>query len=145
MNTSSINAEFRRDTNKSPSELEREIDMTRANLESTLEALEHRLSPSDMLGQLWSSFRQHGGEFGGNLGETVKAHPMPALLTTIGIAWMMASNGQRSTGNGYSRHVGNGSGRHRMREAAHDSADRMRATGARMKDKLHRARDAMHR
>lgn len=87
--------DFRRDMQKDPAQLEREIDSTRADLEATLEELEHRLSPSDLLDQLWSQVRRHGGELGGNLGQTLKDNPVPALLTSVGIAWMMASNGRR--------------------------------------------------
>src|SRR5690606_21457673 len=135
-----INAEFRRDTQKSPYELEREIDATRAELQATLEELEHRLSPSDLLGQLWTQVRRHGGEVGGNLGHSLKENPIPALLTSIGIAWMMASNGRHP-----SRYDGNGSGR-RLREGRERmsaAGERMRESGGRVRERMRGAREAM--
>jgi len=132
-----INAEFRRDTQKSPYELEREIDATRAELQATLEELEHRLSPSDLLGQLWGQVRRHGGEFGENLGHSLKENPVPALLTSIGIAWMMASNGRRHDGNGAGRRLREGG--ERMSEAG----ERMRESGGRLRERIRGARDAM--
>lgn len=129
-----INAEFRRDTHKDPHQLEREIDATRAELEATLEELEHRLSPSDLFGQLWSQVRAHGGEFGGNLGKSLKDNPVPALLTSIGIAWMMASNGRPH----------NGGGRASMSaERMRAGRERMRASKHRMRERVHGAREAM--
>src|SRR5690606_16477572 len=122
-------AEFRQDMHKAPDELEREIDMTRAELQATLEELEHRLSPSELLSELWGQVRRHGGEFGGNLGHSLKENPVPALLTSIGIAWMMASNGRHP-----SRYDGNG------RRAA---SERIRESGGRLRERVHEAREAM--
>ena len=113
-----INDEIRRDSRKNPEQLEREIDATRAELQATLEELEHRLSPSDLFEQAWSRVRQHGGEFGGNLGHSLKENPVPALLTSIGIAWMMASNGRHHDGHAGSSRM--------SRQRMHQSRDRMR-------------------
>lgn len=134
----SINAEFRRDTHKDAHELEREIDATRAELQSTLEELELRLSPSDLFGQLWGQVRRHGGEFGGNLGHSLKENPVPALLTSIGIAWMMASNGRHHDGGA------NGSQRVReRRERLRASGERMRESGGRVRERMRGARESM--
>lgn len=128
-----MNDEFRRDSAKSPQQLEREIDATRAELLATLEELEHRLSPTDLINQVWSQFRRHGGEYGGNLGRKLKENPMPALLTSIGIAWMMASNGRHPR-----RHNGNGRER-RMGTAS----ERVRESGGRLRERVQEAREAM--
>lgn len=136
-----INDEFRMDSNKSPQQLEREIDATRAELLSTLEELELRLSPSDLLNQFWSQMRRHGGEFGGNLGQSLKENPMPALLTSIGIAWMMASNGRHHDGASmYESRAHNGNGGSRMRE----TGEHLREKGARVRQRMHDVRDRVH-
>ena len=133
-----INEEFRADTQKRPHELEREIDATRAELLATIEELEHRLSPTDLITQVWTQMRRHGGEFGGSLGQSLKDNPVPALLTSIGIAWMMTANGRprhddmRHT---LPRHAGNGSSR------LHDTGERLRATGNRVRRRMHDAQD----
>jgi ElaB/YqjD/DUF883 family membrane-anchored ribosome-binding protein len=36
--------------------------------------------------------RENGGEFANNLGRSVKENPVPALLTAVGIAWMVAAS-----------------------------------------------------
>src|SRR5690606_33376838 len=149
-----MNDDFRRDTQKSPHQLEREIDATRAELLATLEELEHRLSPTDLVNQFVSQLRRHGGEYGGNLGRKLKENPMPALLTSIGLAWMMASNGRHHDGEsmyGIRRHDGNGNGSGRFRE----TGERMREGGERMgervregmqgvRQRMHGVRDRVH-
>lgn len=122
-----LNDEFRRDSGKGSEELEREIDATRASLLDTLEQLEHRLSPSEMINQALSQMRRHGGEFTGNLGQSLKDHPMPALLTSVGIAWMMASEGRSSGGDGGGRPAG----------------DRLRESGGRMRERWRGASESL--
>ena len=86
-NTSNL----RDDARKDPATLEREIDQTRANMDRTLGALERKFSPGQLLDQAMDFARENGGEFANNLGRSVKENPVPALLTAVGIAWMVAS------------------------------------------------------
>ncbi|MBN1236963.1 MAG: DUF3618 domain-containing protein [Gammaproteobacteria bacterium] len=118
--------DFRRDSAKDPAQLEREIDATRSELMHTLEELERRLSPGDMLNTVLSRVRRDGGEFAGNLGNSVKDHPLPALLAGIGIAWMMAANG-----------------RHHEERIDRPGGGRMRASANRMRERWHGARDSL--
>lgn len=80
------------DARKDPATLEREIDQTRANMDRTLGALERKFSPGQLLDQAMEFARENGGEFANNLGRSVKENPVPALLTAVGIAWMVASS-----------------------------------------------------
>lgn len=129
-----MNDEFRMDSHKSPQQLEREIDATRAELLATLEELEHRLSPADLLNQFMGQARRHGGEFGGNLAQSLKDNPLPALLTSVGIAWMMAaSNG---------RHHNGGAAMSGARMRRHGNG-RMRQAGKRIRERMHDMRDSV--
>src|SRR5690606_10205189 len=89
---------WQEDSRKDPDELEREIDETRAEVQATLYALERKLSPEQLLDRTLGRVRSDGGEFVHNLSESVKNNPMPLLLTSIGLAWMMMSNGRRGNG-----------------------------------------------
>ncbi len=80
------------DARKDPATLEREIDQTRANMDRTLGALERKFSPGQLLDQAMEFARENGGEFANNLGRSVKENPVPALLTAVGIVWMVASS-----------------------------------------------------
>ncbi len=83
---------LRDDAHKDPATLEREIDQTRANMDQTLGALERKLSPGQLLDQAMEFARENGGELANNFGRAVKENPVPALLTAVGIAWMVASS-----------------------------------------------------
>jgi len=83
---------LRDDARKDPATLEREIDQTRANMDRTLGALERKFSPGQLLDQAMEFARENGGEFANNLGRSVKENPVPALLTAVGIVWMVASS-----------------------------------------------------
>jgi hypothetical protein len=83
---------LRDDARKDPATLEREIDQTRANMDQTLGALERKFSPGQLLDQAMAFARENGGEFAANFSQSVKQNPMPALLTAVGIAWMVASS-----------------------------------------------------
>ncbi|MPZ75597.1 MAG: DUF3618 domain-containing protein [Deltaproteobacteria bacterium] len=86
------------DARKDPATLEREIDQTRIQMNQTLGALERKFSPGQLLDQVWSLVREHGGDFTSNLNNSVKQNPMPVILAATGIAWMMvASNRPQST------------------------------------------------
>ncbi|GAC1037170.1 DUF3618 domain-containing protein [Pseudomonas sp. No.117] len=82
--TDQIDAESR----KNPEELEREIDQKRERIEDLVGALESRLSPGQLFDQALSYTKGHSGEFAHNLGTTLKANPVPAVLTSVGLLWL---------------------------------------------------------
>ena len=76
-----------------PDRIERDLGETRARLDSRLSELQERLSPGQILDDLMHYFRgSEGADFGRNLLDNVKANPLPAAVTGIGLAWLMASN-----------------------------------------------------
>jgi hypothetical protein len=79
------------DARKDPETLAREIDATRANLGETLDALQAKLSPGEMIDEVMSMFREHGSGITSNLGHAIRENPMPVLLIGAGVAWMIAS------------------------------------------------------
>jgi hypothetical protein len=80
---------------KSPDAIERKIDARRANIENLVDALENKLSPGQLVDQALAFTRENGGEFFGNLGTSIKSNPMPMLLTTVGITWLMLGQNQK--------------------------------------------------
>lgn len=91
----------RQDGTKSPERLEREVDQARVRVGRTLGELSDRLSPGELLDQALGMAREHGGEFGRNLGAQVKNNPMPMILTSVGISWMMMSSGKNGAAHAY--------------------------------------------
>lgn len=76
---------------KRPEEILAEIDRTRDEMDRTLSAIEHRLTPGQLVDQGLDYLRHSGAaEFVQNLGGTAKQNPLPLALTAIGIGWLMA-------------------------------------------------------
>lgn len=86
---------------RSPDEIERDVERSRARLVGTAEELRHRVSPGNMAEQAMDWLRGSGGtQFMSNLGTTLRDNPMPVLLIAGGIAWLAMSG--RSEGRGWS-------------------------------------------
>jgi len=91
----STHNEIDREAQKDPSTLEREIDQQRAEIGNIVHALESKLSPGQMIDTALGYAKGGGGEFLHNLTDTVKANPVPTLLTSIGLVWLMAGQNRR--------------------------------------------------
>lgn len=92
---------FEEVSQKSPETLEREIDQQRSSIGNIVDALEKKMSPGQLVDQALAYVKDNGGEFFGNLGQNVKANPVPAVLTTVGVLWMMMGS-NRPASAGYS-------------------------------------------
>ena len=75
--------------------IERDLARTRARMDHRLDELQDRLSPGQMLNDALASFTGgDGAEFTQGLVARLKANPLAAALTGVGIAWLMASGGR---------------------------------------------------
>lgn len=79
------------ESHKDPARLEREIDQQRQDINHIVDALENKLSPGQMFDRLVHFGTGNGREFAQNIGNAVKANPVPALLTSLGLLWLYAS------------------------------------------------------
>lgn len=77
---------------KSSAEIEREVEQSRSDIEHTLDAIQDRLSPGQMLDKAMGVFRGGSGDFARNLGDSITANPIPLALIGVGVAWMMYSS-----------------------------------------------------
>ena len=123
-------------SSRDPEAIARAIDETRTEVDETLDALQARLSPGQMLDRAMELVRANGGQFASNLGRTVRDNPFPLILTGVGLAWMMAtsrsSTSAMDTGLSGRRHEGLGDMSERVSAAAADavSASRNRISAA---------------
>lgn len=81
---------IRADSHRDPDALEREVDAQREHLASLVAALEQRLSPGEIANRVFGASKDGGKEFATNLSHTVRANPLPTLLTAAGMAWLYA-------------------------------------------------------
>lgn len=110
-----VKESMKHDLRKDPEELEHEADRIRADFEHTLEALEQRFSPGQMLDQVLEVLRRNGSDFAHNLATQVRNNPLPTLMAGAGITWLIASSARapepRRGGNGTSATLGGAFGR----------------------------------
>ena len=87
------------DKQRNSEEIEKDINQSRERLDTTLNEIEERFSPQQLLNTSYEYLR-HGGanEFVANLGTTIKQNPLPFLVTTAGLGWMMLSQRQPHQG-----------------------------------------------
>jgi hypothetical protein len=71
---------------KSPEILEREIDDARAKLSETLEALQERLQPRQLLGDAAQSVKTRSARLARNVGDTAMQNPLLAIGGGIAMA-----------------------------------------------------------
>ena len=88
-------AEFNTDPgDTSVTELEREVDRERARVSATIDELQSRASVGSLVDQVVKAVGENGGEVSRNLGRSLRDNPLAALLTGVGLAWLMAGSGR---------------------------------------------------
>ncbi len=86
------------DRNRSTTEIEEDIRHTRQDMDETLDALEQKFSPGQLLDKMMHYFGDTPREYVDNLGRVLKQNPVPATLTGISLLWLMASTSSRTNG-----------------------------------------------
>lgn len=77
---------------RDPEQLERAAERLRADLDRTLDALERKLSPSQLLDRSLAYLREHGGDVAIAVGDSVRRNPVPILLTVAGLGWLIVAS-----------------------------------------------------
>lgn len=140
----STNDRIQAESRKDPAELEREIDQQRLRVEQLVEALETRLSPSDLVDRMVGMGKDGGREFVTNLSHTVRANPMPTLLTAAGMLWLYSQK-DRPVERDLQSSASDGDD-HSLRDSVSDKWDATKERAGSAKDftnrKLHGAGDS---
>ena len=90
--------EIRNAPARDPAELQSEADAARESIQRTIESLDRRLSPGYMFDRALNAWRhRERGEdaFTRNLMQTVRANPVPVVVSSVGLAWLAASDRRR--------------------------------------------------
>jgi hypothetical protein len=125
-----------------PERIQSDIAHTRAEVSSTIDAIQRKLTPGQLMDQAVDYFRSSApADFGANLGRSVRENPVPVALIGVGIAWLMMS-GQGGMGRRYPRNeqygglspeaLGESSGEGTM----HRAASAVGEAGRKVKDKV---------
>ena len=77
--------------------IERDLARTRSRLDATLDELQQKLSPGELMSQAVTYIKEGGGmEFGHNLGRSVRDNPIPVALIGIGLGWLVVANSRKA-------------------------------------------------
>ncbi|MBO0735521.1 MAG: DUF3618 domain-containing protein [Alphaproteobacteria bacterium] len=77
--------------------LEQQADRTRTQLSATLEELRARMTPGQVIDSVLEYAKEGStAEFLNNLGREIRQNPLPLVLISIGIAWLIVAS-TRST------------------------------------------------
>lgn len=133
---------------KSPAELEEEISQIRADMDSTLDAIERRFSAGELLDRGLHYLTGGPRDYTVNLGRTVRDNPVPATLVGIGLAWLMFSgSGRHAESAGVAVTAGEGVAaetRRRLREKSGAASEKMHQVTGAVSERMHRAGERLH-
>jgi len=84
--------------NRTPEEIESDIERTRADFSSTIEAIQQKLTPSELKNQAVDyALSTTPGAVSVGLVNMVRENPIPVAMIGIGFAWLMAASRQPTT------------------------------------------------
>jgi vacuolar-type H+-ATPase subunit H len=73
----------------SSDEIRADIERTRAEMDSTFDALDQKLTPSQLLAEAWR-YTKGGSSIGaGKLWSLAREHPLPATMIGVGLGWLL--------------------------------------------------------
>jgi hypothetical protein len=69
--------------------LQRAVAEERARVDETIDAIQHRLTPGQMIDEVLRQGRGVGNDFVSSLGRTLSANPIPTALVGVGRLWLL--------------------------------------------------------
>jgi hypothetical protein len=131
-------------------QLEEQAEHNRAQIANTLEELNRRLTPGQLVDQVLGYMKDGGDEFLSNFGRQVTNNPLPITLIGAGLAWFLFGKNAPTTGNGTqpgsrisSPHISSrGNGSSYAARTASAVGETARAAGDGVGDAMHTAADA---
>lgn len=132
-------AEKRED--RSSDEIRRDMEGTRAEMHETVDALERKLSPGQMVDDLWNRARDSApGSAVSDVATTVRDHPLPASLVGLGLAWMAVERARSASSVDTDRLSEEDEGRRRggdgLARVGHEARDRGRKAERRLRSSM---------
>ena len=74
-------------------ELERDVAESRERIDRTIEAIQDKLTPGQLIDEGIRMVTTDATGFVGQLGQTIRANPIPAALVGVGVIWLLLASG----------------------------------------------------
>jgi ElaB/YqjD/DUF883 family membrane-anchored ribosome-binding protein len=127
--------------NKSPEDLEAEIEQIRRELDATLSQIERKFSPGELFDRALHYVQGGPSDYATNLNAAIKANPIPAALMGISLGWLMLSTEARRGG---SAGVSFDRARGKSSEASEKIRSKAGEVSHKVSEKVHRAGERLH-
>ena len=76
--------------------IEHDLMRTRARLDRTIDELQRKLSPGELMSQAMTYFEESGGmELGQKLGQSVRDNPIPVAMIGVGLGWLVVAGSRK--------------------------------------------------
>src|SRR5690242_15679725 len=75
-------------SDKNTGEIQREIQIARADLDETVNALQARLAPQQMINHFMDIARDNIRDSAPRMAETIRHNPLPTAIAAIGLGWL---------------------------------------------------------
>jgi uncharacterized protein YjbJ (UPF0337 family) len=76
-------------TGGSSDEIRADIERTRAEMDNTFDALDQKLTPSQLLAEAWRYTKGGSSVGAGKLWSLARQHPLPATMIGVGLGWLL--------------------------------------------------------
>ena len=109
---------------RTPREIRDDIRRTRARMDATVDAIDEKLTPGELIHEAWSLIRGGSGSSVNRVWRIAKQHPMPTAIIGLGLSWM-----------GYESTAGNARNANRGHDDTHPHEEHLATdAGARASD-----------
>jgi len=98
------------DTGRQPTsaDIRTEIERTRAEMDSTFDALERKMTPGQILEEAWHLTRGGTSAGASKLWQVAREHPLPATVIGLGLGWLLVESSRGDGRSSRSTRVGRG-------------------------------------
>ncbi|WP_375261133.1 DUF3618 domain-containing protein [Palleronia sp.] len=79
--------------NRTPDEIERELEQNRDGLQNTLSELQDTFSPDAIVRTITDNVGSQGGEFGKSIALAARENPLALAVTGVGLGWLIFGRG----------------------------------------------------
>lgn len=98
------------DTGRQPNsaQLRSEIERTRAEMDSTFDALERKMTPGQILEEAWHLTRGGTSAGASKIWQIAREHPLPATVIGLGLGWLLVDSSRGDGRSSKTARVGRG-------------------------------------
>lgn len=112
--------------------LQQQVEIAQAQLEKTLDEIQHRLNPNQLLDRAINMITNETSNTSSAVGNMIRNHPIPVAMVGIGLGWLLLSSNEKQLSQ---VQAWAGEAVDRTRESLKNTVDTVTETASELKDK----------